>query len=184
MEGNQVKFDSKIQNLSQIVNNADINDPIPVQIEEQQLNQLKLFCQMHNYNEDSMKYKYPFTSDNLCDHVDTIRDNHEENMQKLSNLLTTGFYLEFDKFQKIINVAIQVPYYCGPSQEEISNYKAKWNISYEEDTQENREQIMKEYPQLFNTIRQNHYNQKQQLFEKFAKNLENDPNFKDLLQQE
>jgi hypothetical protein len=50
----------------------------------------------------------------------------------LAPILEIAFLLDFKKLKKIANVTLQIPLYCGKSDENINEFKKRWNLSEED----------------------------------------------------
>ncbi|KAL4464460.1 hypothetical protein ABPG72_011748 [Tetrahymena utriculariae] len=143
---------------------SELEEDIPVsEISTEVLDKIKDFCETHNYNQDSMTYKFPFISAKLKENVDDKSyqilkeydiDNVELRIQKLSPLLEAAFYLGFTKLKKIINTSIQVIFYCGPSEEEQEQFMQKWGLDNEDLTQDIQQEIKEQFSQLYNGYQQ------------------------------
>jgi len=123
---------------------------------------IKKFMEVHEYDEKSMKFIFPFTSDVLKDHVDEKSyelfkefntQDVRENARKLAPLLDAGFFLDIKNFRKICNVTLQIPLYCGTTEEHIKAFKEKWGITEEDLSPENQRKIMDENKPVFEAIK-------------------------------
>lgn len=63
--------------------------------------------------------------------------------------MEAGFFLEFNAFKKIANVTLQIPLYCGTTEENIKEFKERWQISEEELSPERQRKIMQENQVFF-----------------------------------
>lgn len=99
-----------------VKNSPNTDDIIPVEnLSADSLRFIKKFMEVHNYDDKSMTYIFPFKSDILKEHID--EKSYElfkeyntadvrENARKLAPHLDAGFFLDIKKFRKICNVTL------------------------------------------------------------------------------
>ncbi|EGR27967.1 hypothetical protein IMG5_185500 [Ichthyophthirius multifiliis] len=172
-DGEIIEFDHKIINLSIWIKNApNFDEIIPVELSSDSLKFILKFMQVHDYEESSMNYKFPFESDILKDHIDEKSyelfkqfntSDIKENAKKLAPLLDAGFFLDIKKFRKICNVTLQIPLFCGTTEEQIKNFKEKWGITEEDLSPENQRKIMEENKPVFDAIKKKYQEQLDEL---------------------
>ncbi|KAL4510857.1 hypothetical protein ABPG72_005011 [Tetrahymena utriculariae] len=183
-EGVIVEFDPKFAQLSTYVKNIPNQDEvIPTEnLTTESLQFIQKFMQVHDYDESSMKYTFPFQSDVLKDHIDEKSyelfkeyntSDIKENARRLAPLLDAGFFLDIKLFRKICNVTLQVPLYCGTTEEQIKAFKEKWAITEEDLSPENQRKIMDENKPVFDAIKKRYQAQLDELQKKAEEAKEN-----------
>lgn len=66
----EIEFDIKSSKFSQIIEEADPEEPLDVDIDEQTLLIIKKYLEDHDYDATKMEVKKPFISENLAENVD------------------------------------------------------------------------------------------------------------------
>ncbi|EGR34550.1 hypothetical protein IMG5_007620, partial [Ichthyophthirius multifiliis] len=140
----------------------EINTPLSQQI----LIEVKKFCELHNWDENSMTFQLPLQSTNIKNHIsdksfDFLKDklvleedkNQISKMSKnLAELVNAADYLVFKKLYTTLVVVLLTPLHVEPTQQGIDQFFQKWGYQQEDIDGDNLTQVVEENQNLFEKI--------------------------------
>lgn len=86
--------------------------------------------------------------------------------KKLAPILELAFFLEFNQLKKIANVVLQIPLYCGTSEEELKAFREKWQLSDKDLSADIQRKIIKENQPVFDMIKEKFINRLSEMQQK------------------
>ncbi|KRX09257.1 hypothetical protein PPERSA_05926 [Pseudocohnilembus persalinus] len=166
-QGDVMQFQQELADLSKYI--QDIPDKSQIielpNIDTNTIQLLQKFLEAHQYDRTSMKYTFPFKSNVLKDHIDYISFevfksyytpfDLQKNAQQFAPIIQLAFLLDIQQLKKITNICLQIPLYCGTSENEIKAFRDRFDISEESLTSEIQKKIIEENKPIFNKLKEN-----------------------------
>ncbi len=81
-----------------------------------------------------------------------IIEENKVKIEEMKDLVESCYHFDFLEFKNILLKAIGTDFYCGPSEQDMENYKKKFNIPNEIPPEEQLHLMTVEYKEAFDKL--------------------------------
>ncbi|CAD8071686.1 unnamed protein product [Paramecium sonneborni] len=141
-----VKFKSELSLLCDLLQDKEIDEPLPVAIDLEVLNVIKKFCEVHNYEREAIKIKKPIINNKINDNLDLQSVQVLQLSDELfDKVLAASYYLSFDLLRQACLCILACQIYIDDKEDDIERARKLYGLNDITPEQEN-EAITKNRP--------------------------------------
>ncbi|CAD8045302.1 unnamed protein product [Paramecium primaurelia] len=141
-----IKFKSELINFCDLLQDKDIDEPLPIAIDLPVLNVIKKFCEVHNYEREAIRIKKPIINNKINDNLD------QQSVQVLQlsdelfdKVLAASYYLSFDLLRQACLCILACQIQIDDNENDIERARKQYGLAEITPEQEN-EAITKNRP--------------------------------------